>query len=59
MDKDNISEEDKVYSVSEVEGNYYCKECKTEIPVDEDHCPGCKRHVNWDKVNIELHRLFP
>jgi hypothetical protein len=58
MKKDKISVEDKIYGVSVEDGKYYCTECRSEIPVDED-CPTCKRRVNWDKVNIQLHRTLP
>jgi len=58
MEKDKISAEDEIYGVSEEDGRYFCTECHYEIPVGED-CPGCKRHVNWDKFNIELHRVIP
>jgi predicted amidophosphoribosyltransferase len=59
MKKDNESEEDKIYGVSEVDGKYICAECHSEIPEDQDYCPGCKRNINWEKVYIELHRTFP
>jgi hypothetical protein len=61
MKKRKISVEDRIYGVSEideVDGKYFCTECHTEVPVDGD-CPQCKRHVNWDKVNIQLHRMLP
>jgi Zn finger protein HypA/HybF involved in hydrogenase expression len=58
MDKDIVSAEDRIYGVSEENGRFYCTECHSEVPLDED-CPECKRHVNWDKFNIELHRQIP
>lgn len=59
MKKDKQSEEDKIFGVSQANGKYICTTCNSEIPTDQDYCPGCKRHVDWDKVNIELHRTFP
>ena len=59
MAKDKGSEKDNTCSVKKEGDKFICTECGSKITAKEDYCPGCKRHVNWDKVNIELHRTFP
>ena len=58
MAKDKDREKENTCGVSEVDGKYYCTDCSSEIPADQD-CPQCKRKVNWDEFNIESHRIIP
>jgi len=59
MAKAKDIKKDNTCGVKKEEGKFICTECNTRIPAKEEYCPGCKRRVNWDKVNIELHRVFP
>jgi hypothetical protein len=57
MAKDKGKKQENTCGVSEVGGKYVCAACHTEIPQDED-CPTCKRHVDWDRARIELNRFI-
>ena len=57
MAKDKKKDQDKTCGVSEKGGKYFCEACQAEVPHDED-CPTCKRHVNWDLVNVQMKKFF-
>lgn len=37
------------------DGKYHCEECHHEVPIKQD-CPVCKKHIDWDRAFMELHR---
>lgn len=41
--------------VYRINDKYFCRECNTELPLKQ-HCPICKKEVDWDRVFLELRR---
>ena len=40
-------------TVIKVGEKYECAECHQELPIHQD-CPTCKKHIDWDRVFIEM-----